>query len=62
VGSTRIAVFTVASPLSDIQRRFAEETYEEVKKLFSPLGDILEFAPLITSADQAEQMASRYRD
>jgi L-fucose isomerase-like protein len=58
----RIAVFTLASPLSDIQRRFAEEMYEEVRKTLHPLREVLEFTPLITSADQAEQMASRYRD
>ncbi len=58
----KIAVFTVASPLSDIQRRFAEEMYEEVRKILNPLREVLEFTPLITSADLAEQIALRYRD
>ncbi len=58
----RIAVFMVASPLSDVQRRYAEEMYEEVKTRLSSIGDHFEFAPLVTSADHAELMARRYRD
>ena len=55
-------MFTVASSLSDIQRKYAEETYEEVRKRLSSMGDLFEFTPLVTSADQAELVARRHRD
>ena len=53
---TSIGFVTVASAVSDIQKRFARETYDHVKKTLSDYSDLLKFYPIVTSYKDAEKL------